>query len=56
MLPVGASVSDVSSSAVATTFWLFLVLFTTMLAVEINIILKQIKKGIPLLTPPQAEK
>jgi cytochrome d ubiquinol oxidase subunit I len=56
MLPVGASVSDVSSNAVATTFWLFLVLFTTMLAVEINIILKQIKKGIPLLTPPQAEK
>jgi len=47
MLPVGASVSDIGASAVATTFWLFLVLFTTMLAVEINIMLKQIKKGEP---------
>ena len=45
MLPVGASVSDIGSSAVATTFWLFLCLFTAMLAVEINIMLKQIKKG-----------
>ena len=48
MLPVNASVSDISSSAVATTFWLFLILFTTMLAVEISIMLKQIKKGEPL--------
>ena len=53
MLPVGASVSDIGSGAVATTFWLFLAIFTTMLAVEINIMLKQIKKGDPLLTPPQ---
>ncbi len=45
MLPVGASISDVGSSAVATTFWLFLLLFTAMLVVEINIMLKQIKKG-----------
>ena len=27
------------------TFFLFLILFTAMLAVEINIMLKQIKKG-----------
>ena len=45
MLPVGASVSNIGSSAVATTFWIFLVLFTVLLAVEINIMLKQIKKG-----------
>ncbi|MCR5181025.1 MAG: cytochrome ubiquinol oxidase subunit I [Bacteroidaceae bacterium] len=45
MLPVGASVSDIGSSAVATTFWIFLVLFTAMLIVEINIMLKQIKRG-----------
>ncbi|MBP5771839.1 MAG: cytochrome ubiquinol oxidase subunit I [Bacteroidaceae bacterium] len=45
MLPVSASVSDIGSSAVATTFWLFLLLFTAMLCVEINIMLKQIKKG-----------
>jgi len=46
MLPISASVSNIGSAAVATTFWLFLVLFTALLAVEINIMLKQIKKGI----------
>ena len=46
MLPVGASVSNIGSSAVATTFWLFLVLFTVLLAVEISIMLKQIKRGL----------
>ena len=45
MLPISASVSDIGSGAVALTFWLFLVLFTAMLTVEINIMLKQIKKG-----------
>ena len=37
MLPTWASVSDLHSSSVMLTFFLFLVLFTTMLAVEINI-------------------
>ena len=45
MLPTWASVSDVSGSYVALTFILFLLLFTTMLAVEISIMLKQIKRG-----------
>ena len=45
MLPTWAAVSDLSASSVAFTFILFLILFTTMLAVEINILLKQIKKG-----------
>lgn len=45
MLPTCAAVSDLHSSSVAITFVLFLILFTTMLAVEINILLKQIKKG-----------
>ena len=45
MLPTWASVSDLHSSSVIITFFLFLFLFTTMLAVEINILLKQIKKG-----------
>ena len=45
MLPTWAAVSDLHSSSVITTFVLFLVLFTTMLAVEISILLKQIKKG-----------
>ena len=45
MLPTWAAVSDLNASSVALTFFLFLVLFTLMLAVEINILLKQIKKG-----------
>ena len=45
MLPTWVAVSDISGSYVALTFFLFLVLFTLMLAVEISILLKQIKKG-----------
>jgi cytochrome d ubiquinol oxidase subunit I len=45
MLPTWVSVSDLNASSVALTFFLFLALFSTMLAVEINILLKQIKKG-----------
>ena len=50
MLPTWAAVSDLNSASVMLTFVLFLILFTTMLAVEINILLKQIKKG------PEASK
>ncbi len=50
MLPTWAAVSDLQSSSVMITFFLFLILFTTMLAVEISILLKQIKKG------PEASK
>ncbi len=54
MLPVSASVSDISAGAVATTFFLFLVLFTAMLIVELNIMFKQIRRGVdPLPAPPQ---
>jgi len=45
MLPTWVSVSDLQSSSVIITFFLFLILFSTMLAVEINIMLKQIKRG-----------
>ena len=45
MLPTWASVSHLTSGNVATTFFLFAFLFTTMLAVEISIMCKQIKKG-----------
>jgi len=45
MLPTWAAVSDLHSSSVIITFLLFLFLFTTMLAVEISILFKQIKKG-----------
>ena len=45
MLPTWVAVSDINGASVALTFFLFLFLFTLMLAVEINILLKQIKKG-----------
>lgn len=45
MLPTWAAVSDVQSASVILTFFIFLILFTTMLVVEINILRKQIKKG-----------
>jgi len=45
MLPTWAAVSDLNAGSVALTFFLFLILFTTMLAVEISILLKQIQKG-----------
>ena len=45
MLPTWAAVSDLHAGSVALTFFLFLILFTTMLAVEISIMLKQIRKG-----------
>lgn len=45
MLPTWAAVSDLQGSSVALTFFIFLILFTTMLAVEISIMTKQIKKG-----------
>jgi cytochrome d ubiquinol oxidase subunit I len=45
MLPTWVGVSDIGSCAVALTFIIFLLLFTTMLAVEISIMLKQILRG-----------
>ncbi len=45
LLPVGASVSGVSSGNVWTTFIIFAVLFTTLLAAELKIAFNQIKKG-----------
>lgn len=45
LLPVNAAASGVSASSVMLTFFIFLLLFTTLLCVEINILCKQIKKG-----------
>lgn len=45
MLPTWAAVSDVQPGSVALTFFLFLVLFTVMLAVEVSILCRQIRKG-----------
>ncbi len=45
MLPVNAAVSKLEVGSVQTTFFIFLVLFTVMLAAEIGIMLKAIRKG-----------
>jgi len=45
MLPTWVSVSKLSSESVMTTFFLFLVLFTALLTVELRIMFKQIKRG-----------
>jgi cytochrome d ubiquinol oxidase subunit I len=45
MLPVEAAVSRLSTGTVQVTFFIFLLLFTVMLAAEINIMCKMIRKG-----------
>jgi len=45
MMPTWVAVSNVGSGSIMLTFFIFLALFTTLLAVEISILLKQIKKG-----------
>jgi len=45
LLPVSVSASRIGSGSVATTFFLFLALFTVLLAAEIGILCKQIKIG-----------
>lgn len=45
LLPAVASVSQISSSAVSTTFVIFAILFTVLLIAEIGIMVKQIRLG-----------
>lgn len=45
LLPVGASISRLSTGSVQTTFFLFLILFTVLLIAEVRIMLKAIKHG-----------
>ena len=45
ILPVQAAVSSLQTSSVQITFFLFVVLFTGLAIAEVNIMLKQIKKG-----------
>ncbi len=45
LLPVGMAASNIASTSVMITFWLFAVLFTALLLAEIKIMLKQIKIG-----------
>jgi len=45
MLPVGVATSQLSTTAVQTTFWLFAIVFTGLLIAEIRIMTTQIKNG-----------
>jgi len=45
LLPVGMATSNVASTSVMITFWLFAILFTALLIAEVKIMLKQIKTG-----------
>lgn len=45
LLPVSAAVSDIETSSVQITFFIFLALFTAFLVAEIGIMIKQIKIG-----------
>ena len=45
LLPVGMAASNIASTSVMITFWLFAILFTGLLIAEIKIMLKQIKIG-----------
>ena len=45
MLPVGMATSQVATSSVMITFWMFAILFTALLIAEVKIMTKQIKIG-----------
>lgn len=44
LMPTGVAVSDISSGSVQTTFWIFAILFTLMLAAEISIMIRYINR------------
>jgi cytochrome d ubiquinol oxidase subunit I len=45
ILPVSAAISNIDTASVQLTFFIFLILFTTLLIAEIGIMVKQIKTG-----------
>ena len=45
LMPRGAAISDISSSSVQTTFWIFAAVFTVLLAAEISILCRYISKA-----------
>ena len=45
LMTVDAGVTNISSDAVQTTFWIFAFIFTGLLIVELSIMLKFIKDG-----------
>ena len=45
ILPVQAAVSAVTAQSVQITFWLFAIVFAALIAAEISIMVKEVKKG-----------
>lgn len=45
LMPTKVAITNIDTVSVQTTFWLFAVLFTTLLIAEIKILITQIKKG-----------
>jgi len=45
LMPTIAAVTKISTGAVRVTFWLFAIIFTTLLIAEIKIMMRQIKIG-----------
>ena len=45
LMPVGVGVSKLPGESVATTFFIFLALFTALLIAELSILFRQIKAG-----------
>lgn len=45
LLPVNAAISSLSAGAVKTTFFVFIIVFTLFLAIELRILVKAIRKG-----------
>lgn len=45
LMPVQAAISDIPTSTVILTFWLFAIMFTAFLAAEVSIMVRQISKG-----------
>jgi len=45
LMPVSVGITNLKSTHVQTTFWLFAVLFTVLLVAEISIMVKQVKTG-----------
>ena len=51
LMPTTTAVSNISAASVQVTFWLFALIFTSLLIAEIGIMVKQVKKG-----PQEIEK
>ncbi len=56
LMPVGVAASKIPSASVSVTFFLFLLLFTALLATEVSIMLRQIKAGPEGSENPEPEK